>query len=114
MYDLFERTKRQHRIWKTLGPINCSAFIAAISQRGRSITEAEMMLVPMALLWFNDRQRIEIETLTETFDRLLRLAGEPADQAMRTADILTESSRQSAISFSEILDGMLSLYSNPS
>lgn len=112
VYELFDRVRGSHRVWTVLGQINCAEFIAAISQRGRSVSEAETMLVPIALLWFNDRRRIDIEALTEKFDRLMRLTREPADEAMRVADVLTQASRQSAASFSDMLDAMLSLYSH--
>jgi hypothetical protein len=110
VYALYDRLRDTHRAWRAVDPISRAEFVAAISQRGRSLPEAEAMLVPIVLLWFNDQRRIDIEEITEKFDRLMRLAGEPSDQAMRIADVLTHSARKSAAAFPEMLDAMIAAY----
>ena len=51
-----------------------------------------------------------MDDLVEKFDRLLRLAGEPATRAMDVADTLTRGTQVGAASFTEMLDAMIAVY----
>lgn len=107
-YQLNNAVSRSHRIWRYIGPINRAEFIAEASQRGRTPEEAFDMLTPVALLWSNDRRRMSIPNIVGQFDRVLRVWGKSASEAMEVADTLTVAARRSATTFPDVLDGLIS------
>ncbi|MDP9363567.1 MAG: hypothetical protein M3Q10_04950 [Chloroflexota bacterium] len=51
--------------------------------------------------------RPDLETFVGEFDRLLRSWRQPADQAMRVADVLAATTQKSAATFQELIHAMI-------
>jgi hypothetical protein len=51
--------------------------------------------------------RPELDALVERFDRLLRLYGKSASDAMQVADTLTKATQLAAATFDEMLDATI-------
>ncbi len=102
---LYNQLPSNHKVFKTIGPIDRARLIYLLSRRGRSIDEILKMALPIALLWYVHKP--ELEQFVDKFDRLIRLWNKSADEAMGVADIMTATSRQSAATFEEIIDGLI-------
>lgn len=109
MTALYERLKGSHTAFQWLGPIGTAKLIWLLAQRARAPDEIESMALPIAMLLAAFRPG-EIEHLVEKFDRLMRLAGEPASRAMKVADSLTTGTQAGAATFNEMLDAMIAVY----
>jgi hypothetical protein len=107
-HTLCKRLNASGGAFKALGPIRTAHLINFLSQRARSVTEIEQMAPALAALWVIFRS--DLEVLVEKFDRLLRLTGKPASEAMRVADVLTAGTQKAAATFDEMIDGMLAVY----
>lgn len=83
------------------GPIELATFIRLLTDCGRKPSEILAMGPPIAML--SAVHDYKVEKLIGQFDRLLRLYGEPAAQAMDVADTLTAATQASATSFAEML-----------
>jgi hypothetical protein len=93
----------------TIGPVEQAEMIKLLAERARSIQEIEAMapaIGSLALL-----HGAPLPWLVEHFDRLLRVAGEPAEKAMEAAATLSASTKQAAASFSEMLEATITVYS---
>lgn len=102
---LFNRVRKQHPVFKLMGPIDTAQLLNLLSQRGRSIDEVERMAVPIALLWVNQREP-DLEWLVSRFDTISRIWGVSASESMRVADALTVGAMKSAATFEEMIDSM--------
>jgi hypothetical protein len=111
MKQLHRRLKSSHRAFQQLGPIESARLISLLSQRARSADEIDQMALPIALLWVIHRP--ELKWLVERFDRIMRLYSKPPGAAMEVADAITATTRRSAATFDEIIDGMISAVSLP-
>lgn len=87
------------------GPVELATFIRLLADCGRAPSEMLAMGPPIAML--AAVHDYKAEKLVGQFDRLLRLWGEPAAQAMEVADILTAASLESATSFAEMLSALI-------
>jgi hypothetical protein len=106
---LHERLLRSNEAFEWLGPIESMKLIQYLAQRARTLQEIEVMALPVATL-FAVSQLESLEVLVEKFDRLLRLADEPAIRAMSVADSLTAATQASTATFSEMLDATIAFY----
>lgn len=97
---------------KALGPVEKAELIKLLAERARSASEIETMAVPIGMLKLIHHS--SIEWLVERFDRLMRVAGEPADKAMGVADTITTATQRAAAPFAEIVDGLLIAYGGES
>jgi hypothetical protein len=95
-----------------VGPVERAELIKLLSERARSVAEIEDMAVPIALLQVVHRP--PWPWLVGHFDQLLRLAGEPASEAMRMADVLSSATKHSAATFEEIVEAMVAAYTGGS
>ena len=97
-------TKKQFRKLRALGT---AQLISELAQRNRSTEEIEAIAPPISLMW--SVHDTDLAILVDKFDRILRLYGEPADEAMRIADIITVSVQKSAANFDEMLDAYIAV-----
>jgi hypothetical protein len=108
MKELAKRL-RQVRELKAVQPTEQVEMIKLLAERSRSGKEIEEIAPALGtLLLLHDPP---LPWLVEYFDRLLRLAGEPASKAMEAAATLSASTRNAAASFSEMLEAMITVYS---
>ncbi len=103
--ELYRRLHGSDQAFRALGPIELAKLIKCLSERGRAPDEIEHMARPIALLQVVHEP--PLEELVERFDRLLRLYGEPAENAMSVADKLTKATQLSAATFEEMLSATL-------
>jgi hypothetical protein len=94
---------------KAIGPVEQAEMIKLLAERARSIEEIEAMAPPIGSLAL--LHGAPLPWLVEHFDRLLRVAGEPAEKSMEAAATLSASTKQAAASFSEMLKAMITVYS---
>jgi hypothetical protein len=94
---------------KVLGPVERAELIRLLSERARSVPEIEAMAPPIGML--KAIHEVPLDWLVERFDRLLRLSGEPANQAAETADIIHATATNAAATFREIVDAFITVYS---
>lgn len=102
---LHRRIRRSHKAFKTMGRIEVAELISLLAQRARTPAEIEEMARPIALLWVVHRP--DLAYLVERFDTVLRLHGEPSSESMRLADTLTAGTKESAATFTEMLDALV-------
>lgn len=112
MTELHDSLKRSHKAFQWLGPIKTADLIRLLAQRNRMPNEIRNMALPIAML-LAAFEPGTMESLIERFDRLLRLAGKSADEAMAVADTLTVGTQQGAASINEMLDALITFYSAP-
>jgi len=105
MLELHDRLYGGHKAFRLLGPIKVAELLKRMSERGRDLNEIEEMAQPIALL--HVAHKVALEEVTDKFDQLLRLYGEPAGKAMSVADKLTKSAQLSAATFEEMLDSAI-------
>jgi hypothetical protein len=108
MKQLAKRLRRQAGL-KAIEPVEQAELIKLLAERARSITEIEGMapaIGSLALL-----HGAPLPWLVEHFDRLLRVADEPAEKAMEAAATVSASTQQAAASFTEMLEAMIAVYS---
>jgi hypothetical protein len=98
--EVFDRLANEQAFAAT-GPIELATLVRLLTDCGRSPSEILAMAPPVAML--SAVHDYKIEGLVSEFDRLLRLYGEPATQAMDVADVLTAATQASATSFAETL-----------
>lgn len=104
MQTLHSELYASHRVFKQLGPIGLADLIRMIAERARQPDEIRAMALPIAML--SVTQECDLAWLVEHFDRLLRLYGKPAGEAMAVADMLTVATQNAAATFTEMVDGM--------
>lgn len=97
VFDMLAKDKA----FAATGPIELATFIRLLADCGRTPSEMLAMGPPVAML--SAVHDYKVERLIRQFDRLLRLYGEPATQAMDVADVLTAATQASATSFAEML-----------
>lgn len=93
---------------KVLGPEQQAELIRALADRNRSIPEIEAMAVPIGML--KSIHNVPLGWLAESFDSILRGAGEPASKAHETAAIIHGTAVNAAASFKEIVDSLVVFY----
>lgn len=98
--EVFDRLAKD-KAFAATGPIELATLIRLLTDCGRKPSEILAMGPPIAML--SAVHDYELEKLIGQFDRLLRLYGEPATQAMDVADTLTAATQASATSFAEML-----------
>lgn len=103
-FELHGRLKGSHRVFQQIGQIELARLLGLLAQRARTPAEMQQMALPIAMLWVV--QECDLAWLVEHFDRLLRLYGKPAGNAMQVADKLTVATQRSAASFVEVVEGM--------
>jgi hypothetical protein len=103
--EALNRRLRRLDAFKAVGPLVQARLIERLSQQGRSLMEIEAMAPIVAKL--GQIYRTDIVALAPRFDRLLRLYGkEPADSE-EVANQLVAATKVSAITFAEMVGGML-------
>jgi len=88
-----------------MGPLERARLVSELAPRARTIEEIEEMALPVALLWTVHRP--DLGWLVEHFDRLLRLYGLEASEAMRAADTLSAGTKESAATFEDMVEAMV-------
>ena len=107
MKQLAKRLRKKDGL-KAIGPVEQAEMIKLLAERARSSEEIEAMapaIGSLALL-----HGAPLPWLVEHFDRLLRVAGEPAESAMDAAATLSASTKHAAASFGEMLEAMITVY----
>jgi hypothetical protein len=107
MEDLAVWLRRQEPV-KAIRPIEQAELIKLLAQRARSADEIKEMAIPIGMLKLI--QEPSLDWLVEAFDRLLRLTGKTASDAMEVADTLTVATQQSAGTFTEMVEAMIAVY----
>lgn len=107
MQALARRLRDRHE-FAAFGPVKRADLIRLLAERGRSVDEIEAMAAPIALLEVVHKP--PLEWFVDSFDRLLRRAGEPASESMRVADVIANSTRRSAATFVETIDALVAAY----
>jgi hypothetical protein len=93
---------------KALGPLDRADLISLLAERGRSTAEIELMGVPIAkLMAIHD---VDLKWLVERFDQILRLSGEPTENADEAAEIIHATSTKSPMTFREAVDAFVAVY----
>lgn len=105
--QLAKRLRRGEGL-KAIGPLEQAEMIKLLAERARSIEEIEVMAPAIGSLSL--LHGAPLPWLVEHFDRLLRVAGEPAEKAMEAAATLSASTKQAAASFTETLEAMITVY----
>ena len=100
---------RQVRELKAVQPTEQAEMIKLLAERARSGKEIEEIAPAIGTLLLLHGP--PLPWLVEHFDRLLRLAGEPAGKAVEVAATLSASTRNAAASFREMLEAMITVYS---
>lgn len=100
---------RHVRELKAVEPTEQAEMIKPLAERSRSGREIEEIAPALGTLLLLHGP--PLPWLVESFDRLLRLAGEPASKAMEAAATLSASTRHAAASFREMLEAMITVYS---
>jgi hypothetical protein len=93
---------------KTLGPIEKADLIKLLAERGRSTSEIEDMVGPIAgLKLLHDPP---LDWLADRFDRILRLTDEPASEATQAAATISATAQSAAVSFTDIVEAFVTFY----
>jgi len=108
---LYDQLPNVHKVFKAIGPIDRARLLFALSRRGRNIDEMSKIAVPVALVWYVHKP--ELEAFVDQFDRLLRLWGKSADEAMSVADMITAASQHSAATFDEMMEALVAFKEAP-
>lgn len=108
MKALAKRLRRIREL-KAVQPTDQAEMIRLLAERARSSEEIEEIAPAIGTLLLLHGP--PLPWLVEHFDRLLRLAGEPASKAMEAAATLSASTRNAAASFREMLEAMITVYS---
>jgi ABC-type transporter Mla MlaB component len=103
-----EHRLRGREAMRAMGPLERSELIRLLAERTRKVKEIEEMAVPIAML--KSIYSADLAWLVESFDRLLRLAHEPASKAGDLADTLHNTTCGSPSTFREIVDGFITVY----
>jgi hypothetical protein len=98
---------REEKSFAAVAPIKRAEMIRALASRARGPAEIRAMSVPIAQL--STIFECDPEWLSPRFDRLLRLYGNEADDAMEVADTLTRGTQLAAASFKEMVEAMLAV-----
>jgi hypothetical protein len=101
---------RRTREMKAVQPIEQAEMIRLLAERARSGEEIEEIAPAIGTLLLLHGP--PLPWLVEHFDRLLRVADEPTSRAMEAAATLSASTRNAAASFREILEAMITVYSD--
>jgi hypothetical protein len=107
MKMLFKWLGKQDAV-RPIRPVERAELIRLLSERNRSVAEIRQMALPIAMLHVVHDTPLPL--LVERCDRILRLAGEPAAEAMHFADVLTAGTQNSAVTLTEMLDALLAFY----
>lgn len=105
---LAKALRRQEGL-RWMSPTEQAEIIKLLAERARSVEEIEDVapaVGSLALL-----HGASLPWLVEHFDRLLRVAEEPASKATEAAATLSASTQQAAASLKEILEAMIIVYS---
>jgi hypothetical protein len=94
---------------KVLGPQQQAELIRLLAERNRSPDEIEDMAIPIGTL--KAIHDASLPWLVESFDRLLRLANEPASKSMEIADTIQGTTQNAVGTFKEIVDAFVIFYS---
>lgn len=105
MHTLAKRLQQRAGPFALMGPLERARLVSELAQRARTIEEIEDMALPVALLWTVHRP--DLGWLVENFDRLLRLYGLEASEAMRAADTLSAGTKESAATFEDMVEAMV-------
>lgn len=89
-----------------LGPRDRARLVSALTERARTLPEAEQMAPVVGLVW-TLCDRPDIEWLAERFDSLLRVYDKPAAEAMEVADVITVSAQRSAATMWETIEALV-------
>lgn len=89
-----------------LGSRNRARLVSTLTERARTLPEAEQMAPVVGLLW-TLCDRPDVEWLAERFDTLLRVYDKPAAEAMEVADVITVSAQRSAATMSETIEALV-------
>lgn len=108
MKTLAKRLRRVREL-KAVQPTEQAEMIKLLAERSRSGREIEEIAPALGTLLLLHGP--PLAWLVEHFDRLLRLAGEPASKAIEAAATLSASTRTAAASFREMLEAMIIVYS---
>jgi hypothetical protein len=111
MKGLAARLANQKEL-KVLGPVERAELVRLLADRNRSIAEIEDMAAPIGML--KTIHDADLGWLVESFDTILRGAGEPASKASETASIIHGTTVNAAASFKEIMDGFSTFYTGDS
>ena len=89
----------------SVAPTERAELIRLLAERGRSIPEIEAMAGPIGKLEVIHGG--DLTWLVEQFDQILRLAGEPASEAEEAAATIHSTTTNSAATFKEIVDALV-------
>ena len=106
---LAQRLARQNEL-KVLGPVQRAELIRVLADRNRSVAEIEEMAVPIGML--KTIHSAPLAWLAESFDAILRGAGEPASKARETAETVHGTAVNAAATFKEIVDALVAFYTD--
>lgn len=80
-----------------------------LAERNRSPAEIEDMAIPIGML--KTIHDASLPWLVESFDRLLRLANEPASKSMEVSDTIQATTQNAVGTFKEVVDAFVIVYS---
>ncbi len=99
--------RQKHKVIRNLRPLDQSRLILYLSKRARGTNEIGAMAPHIAALWIINRPDIELPTLVEKFDQLLRLWNMPVEDSAKLADQLTVLAQRSPTSLDDLMDGLI-------
>ncbi len=108
MYGLHARLQADRSVSAGIMNIPLAKLMLYLSERHRTINEMEHMAAPIVQLW-KMHDVADLRSLVSKFDRLLRLYGHPASEALDVAKMLQAATQRAAATFEEMLDSTIAV-----
>lgn len=107
MKALVPRLRQGHKVFRYIQRMDKARLVDHLSERARTINEIEPMAPAIAVLWVMERP--ELGKFVADFDRLMRLWGKPASDAMTVADTIAATGQFSPMTMKEVIDSLITV-----